>query len=373
MQYRTLTKDKLKVSALGFGCMRFPLLKSGKPDEKESIRMLHYGIEHGINYVDTAVPYHDGLSETIVGKALADGRRDHVMIATKFPTWEPTKKSDLDPIFERQLKKLQTDCIDVYLLHCLQKNFWKNAQKLGMIDWLVRKRKEGKIKYVGFSFHDDFALFKEIVDVFDWDVCQIQYNYVGENVQAGTAGLQYAAKKGISVVVMEPLFGGVLANPVGSMKKVWENGKHNPVDLALRWLWNKPEVSLVLSGMSNMEQTVQNVEIAGRSGVGTLTKKELETIAVAQKAYHDLIPIRCTKCGYCMPCPAGVDIPVNFEAYNNAIAFPENATLSRNLYAFLTPEHRAGHCAECGQCEEKCPQHLPIRKHLQTVAKHLGG
>ncbi|MDR1383184.1 MAG: aldo/keto reductase [Planctomycetaceae bacterium] len=372
MQYRSFTRDKLQVSALGFGCMRLPLLQSGKPSYRESIRILQYGIDHGINYIDTAVPYHNGESEVIVGKALQNGYREKVLLATKFPTWAAEKKSDLDKILNEQLTKLQTDCIDVYLLHCLQKSYWGIVQKLEMYDWLITKRKQGKIRYLAFSFHDEFALFREIVDAYDWDVCQIQYNYVNENVQAGTAGLQYAAQKGLAVVIMEPLFGGTLANPVGKLGEVWKKSKQNPVDLALRWLWDKPEISLVLSGMSNMEQTVQNVEIAEKSGVGTLTDVEKSVIAEAQKIYDETLPIKCTKCKYCVPCPFEVDIPYNFELYNNMIAIPGNnnpKTLAKNLYAMLDREHRAGNCKDCGQCEQKCPQHLSIRKNLKLITE----
>ena len=373
MQYRTLTRDKLKVSALGFGCMRLPTLKSGKVDQEEAVRMLRHGIDSGINYIDTAAPYHDGDSEKVVGKALKDGYRDKVLIADKFPTWEATKKSDLDRIFNEQIAKLGVDCIDVYLLHCLHKRLMDSVKKFEMIDWIVKKREQGKIRYLGFSFHDDLPLFREIVDMFDWDVCQIQYNYVNETTQAGTEGLKYAAKKGLSTIIMEPLFGGALANPVGKLAGVFKKHKENSVDLALRWLWDKPEVALVLSGMSNMEQTVQNLEIAGRSGVETFTGKEQTVIAEAQKVYGESLPIPCTKCGYCLPCPFDVDIPSNFELYNSMSAMPETASLMKNIYAMFNSNRQASHCTECGQCEQKCPQHLTIPQFLKQVDKALRG
>jgi len=371
MQYRSFTKDNLQVSSLGFGCMRLPLLKNSKPDEKEAIRIIRHGIDQGINYIDTAVPYHDGESETIVGKALKNGYRDKVLVATKMPTWQPTKKEELDTIFEEQIQKLQVDCIDAYLLHCLQKGFWQNALKLDMISWLEKKREQGKIRYIGFSFHDGFPFFQELVDYYNWDFCQIQYNYVNETVQAGTAGLKYAAQKGLSVIIMEPLFGGVLASPPGKMNEYWKKTGQNPIDLALRWIWDKPEVALVLSGMSNMEQTVQNIEIASRSGIGTFTQEEHALISNAQAIYNESTPIKCTKCRYCVPCPSGVEIPLNFETYNNAIVMPDTHQLAKNLYGMLLPEQQAGHCTECGACEEKCPQQLPIQNLLKQVAKHL--
>ena len=347
--------------------MRLPTLKSGKVDSKEAVHIIRHGIDGGINYIDTAAPYHDGDSETVVGQALKDGYRDKVLIADKFPTWEATKKSDLDRIFNEQTAKLGVDCIDVYLLHCLHKGLLPCVKKFGMIDWIAKKREQGRIRYLGFSFHDELPVFREIVDMFDWDVCQIQYNYVNETTQAGTEGLQYAAQKGLSTIVMEPLFGGALANPAGKLAGVFTKHGHNPVDLALRWLWDKPEVSLVLSGMSNMEQTVQNLEIAGRSGVGTITEKERAVIAEAQKTYSESLPIPCTKCRYCMPCPSGVDIPCNFEMYNNMSAMPETAPLMRNMYGMISPKEQASGCTACGQCETRCPQHLTIPQYLKQV------
>ena len=330
--------------------------------------MIRHGIDGGINYIDTAAPYHDGDSETVVGQALKDGYREKVFIADKFPTWEATQQSDLDRVFNEQLAKLGVDCIDVYLLHNLHKGMMDSVRKFGMIDWIVKKREQGKVRYLGFSFHDDLPLFREIVDMFDWDVCQIQYNYVNEQTQAGTEGLKYAAEKGVSVIIMEPLFGGTLANPTGKLAEVFTKHGQNSVDLALRWLWNKPEVALVLSGMSNMDQTVQNLEIAGRSGVGTFTEKEQAVIAEAQTMYTDSFPVQCTKCRYCMPCPFEVDIPFNFELYNNITAIPGSATLMKIMYAnVLAATQRASHCTACGECEQKCPQHLTIPQFLKEA------
>ena len=374
MQFRTLTRDKIKVSALGFGTMRLPTLKSGKVDPREAIRILRHGIDGGINYIDTAAPYHDGDSETVVGQALKDGYRDKVLIADKFPTWEATKISDLDRIFNEQITKLDVDCIDVYFLHNLHKGLMAGVKKFEMIDWIVKKREQGKIRYLGFSFHDDLPLFREIVDMFDWDVCQIQYNYVNETTQAGTEGLQYAAQKGLSTIIMEPLFGGALANPKSKLAGVFTKHGQNPVDLALRWLWDKPEVALVLSGMSNLEQTVQNLEIAGRSGVGTMTEKERAVIAEAQELYSDSFPVQCTKCRYCMPCPFEIDIPFNFELYNNISAMPDSATLMKIIYAnVLAPKQQAANCTACGECEKKCPQHLTIPQFLKQADAALRG
>ena len=373
MQYRTITRNKIQVSALGFGCMRLPVLKSGRVDQKEAVRIIRHGIDEGINYIDTAAPYHEGDSETIVGQAIKGAYRDKVLVATKMPTWEPTKKGDLDRIFDEQRTKLGVDYIDVYLLHCLNKGLMESVKKLEMIEWIARKKEQGKIRLLGFSFHDDLPMFREIVDLFDWDVCQIQYNYVNETTQAGTAGLEYAAQKGLSTIVMEPLFGGALANPAGKLAETFQKYKANPVDLALRWLWNKPEVSLVLSGMSDMEQTVQNLEIAGRSGIGTFSDQEQAVIAEAQSVYAESRPIQCSKCGYCLPCPFEVDIPYNFELYNSMSAMPETALLMKNIYAMFPPTHQASNCSECVQCEQKCPQNLPIPQLLKQVDIALRG
>ena len=372
MQYRNFGKTNLKVSILGFGTMRLPTT-SGKPDkhvdEKEAIRMLRHGIDSGINYVDTARPYHGGLSEKVVGKALKDGYREKVAVATKLPTWEIDSKKTADRIFDEQRADLGTEKIDVYLLHTLQRSLWPIVQKHKLIDWIAQKKEKGQIGYVGFSFHDDFAFFKEVVDAFDgWEFCQLQYNYVGETVQAGTQGLEYAAAKGLGVVIMEPLLGGVLAKPPGKMGQLLKGKKVDPVDLALRWLWNKPEISVVLSGMTAFDHVVQNLDIANRNE--KLTEEELALLDELRKAYDESQPIKCTKCRYCMPCPSGVDIPLNFEMYNNAAAADKGTDLFKVLYGAMAVDIRADQCTQCGTCEENCPQKLAIPKLMKTV--HAG-
>ena len=394
MQYRTFGKDKRNVSVLGFGCMRLPTddgKMTGNVNEKEAERMIRYGIDHGINYVDTAKVYHGGKCEAILGRILQDGYREKVLVATKLPTWEIGSVKDADRIFNEQRKDLKTEKIDVYLIHNLQRGFRDIFLKHKLADWAWQKKEKGEIDYVGFSLHDDYEFFKEIVDSFDrWDMCQLQYNYVGEAVQAGTPGLTYAANKELSMVIMEPLFGGVLAKPTGKMGQLFEGkGKpFNPVDLALRWLWNRPDVAVALSGMSSFEQVKQNVEIADRGTVGNLTTEELEFIETLQKAYDESQPIKCTKCGYCVKdCPAGVNIPYNFECYNNHVAAgatdgrqtfasvtaPQNdPSLFQLLYGAMKPEQRSDRCTDCGNCETVCPQKLPIRKLLKQTHKILG-
>jgi len=386
MQYRTFGKDKRKVSILGFGCMRLPTdtgTMTGTVNKKEAERMIRYGIDHGINYIDTAKIYHGGKCEAILGRILQDGYREKVMVATKLPTWEVGSIKDANRIFDEQRRDLKTDKIDVYLIHNLQRGFRDIYLKHRLADWAWEKKKKGEVDYAGFSLHDDYAFFKEIVDSFNhWDFCQLQYNYIGEAMQTGTVGLDYAAQKGLSMVIMEPLFGGVLATPAGKIGQLFkgEGKKFNPVDLALRWLWNRPDIATVLSGMSSFEQVQQNIEIAERGTVGGLMPEEQKFIGKLQKAYDESQPIKCTKCGYCTKdCPVRVDIPYNFECYNNYIGAlalegknPQDMSLFKILYDSMKPEQRGDRCTNCGNCEPVCPQKLPIRELLTKTHQTLG-
>ncbi|MDR2171175.1 MAG: aldo/keto reductase [Planctomycetaceae bacterium] len=379
MNYRTFGKDARKVSALGFGCMRLPT-SSGKLDgtviEKDAKRMIRRGIDAGINYIDTAKVYHAGRAEAIVGDILKDGYRKKVLIATKLPLWDVKSKGDADRIFDEQRRDLKTDRIDVYLLHNIQRAYWSTVQKNNLIEWGAKKKAAGEIGYFGFSFHDSYDFFVDVVDAYEgWDFCQLQYNYVGESVQAGRLGVNYAAKCGLSVIVMEPLLGGCLANPLGKMAELFEWNQHEerdyrPVDLALRWIWNQPQVSIVLSGMSAYKQVEQNIQVASRKDYDQLTQEELSFIMLLQRVYDQSLPIKCTKCRYCMPCPDGVDIPLNFELYNNHSAMTrmkKDASINKVLYDTMPKKQRAGNCVKCGKCEKICPQKLPIREHLKTI------
>jgi uncharacterized protein len=277
MEYRVLGKTRARVSALGFGAMRLPLRgDESEVDEGAAVEMIRWAVDHGVNYLDTAYVYHGGNGEAVVGRALRDGYRDRVLLATKLPIWSIQHRDDCDRIFDEQLARLQTDRIDCYLLHCLQEPTWPAMRDLGVLDWAEEQQAAGRIRHFGFSFHDSYEVLVEIVDAYDWSFCQIQYNLVNEDVQAGTKGLRYAAAKGLGVIVMEPLFGGTLAEPPPTVRQIWEAAgpQYQPVDLALRWVWNQPEVSLVLSGMSTLDQVRENVESASRAGVGTLTPAE---------------------------------------------------------------------------------------------------
>lgn len=372
MQYRKFGKDGWEVSALGFGAMRLPTKGDGKIDRPEAIAMMRYAIDNGVNYVDTAWPYHDGESELVVAEALKDGYRDKVRLATKLPSWTLEKRSDMDDRLNKQLEKLQTDYIDYYLLHALNDKHWDIYKKLDVFTWIPEKIKEGKIKFIGFSFHDDYDLFKEIIDAYDWDFTQIQYNYVDTEFQAGTKGLRLAHSKGIANIVMEPIRGGQLGwEPPEKVKKIWDKAekKRTPADWALQWCWNQPEVGTVLSGMSNMQQVKENVESANNSGVGILNSHDLELIEQVSKEIQG--PVGCTGCNYCMPCPYDVNIPQSFQFYNIANVYGNYEEKKADYMKFIPEKSRASACQECGTCEEHCPQNLEIINDLKDVAAYF--
>jgi len=371
MQYRKFGKLGWKGSVLGFGAMRLPLngKKPSDVNEPEATRMIRYAIDHGVNYVDTAYPYHEGQSERVVGRALKDGYREKVKLATKLPPWEVKSAADFDRILNEQLERLQTR-IDFYLLHALNSQSWPKIRDMGVLDWAERKIADGQIDYLGFSFHDEFDVFKEIVDAYDnWTFCQIQYNYLDIEYQAGRRGLEYAAGKGLAVVVMEPLRGGHLTKkPSGQVAKIWANAtpKRTLAEWGLLWVWNHPEVPVALSGMSTMEQVVENVAVAERARAGTLTADELAIFERARQAYKELNPIPCTECGYCMPCSNGVEIPQIFQIYNEAIIH-DDPQRGRMQYGGLEEEERADQCTECRECTEACPQGIDIPEWLKKA------
>jgi predicted aldo/keto reductase-like oxidoreductase len=383
MQYRQFGQLDFKVSALGFGAMRLPT-KDDKIDEVEATKMVRYAIDHGVNYVDTAYPYHGGDSETFLSRALKDGYREKVKLATKMPSWEIETADDFDKYLDIQLGRLQLDTFDFYLLHTLGKKHWPRLRDLGVIEWAEKAIADGRFRHLGFSFHDDYDTFKQIIDDYDgWAMCQIQYNYMDVENQAGVKGLKYAASKGLAVVIMEPLLGGKLVGPPPSIQVIWDGAaeERTPADWALQWLWNQPEVSVVLSGMSAMQHVEENVASADISGVGTLTADELALYDQVRAKYKELIAIPCTSCEYCMPCPQGVNIPRNFSSYNEGVMF-DKPEASRGHYAWLKFAYeeqgifdhdvRAASCIQCAECEEKCPQGIPISEWMPVIHKALG-
>lgn len=382
MQYRQFGKLDFRVSVLGFGAMRLPV-KEDKIDETEATAMLHYAIDHGLNYVDTAYPYHEGESEAFLGRALTGAYRDKAKLATKLPGWKVKTKKDFDTILNEQLHRLRRDEVDFYLLHSLNRNSWSKLYALDILEWAEKAMTAGKFKYFGFSFHDEFPVFKEIVDAFNWDLCLIQYNFMDVEKQAGMKGLKHAAAKGLAVAIMEPLMGGKLVTPPPPIQEIWDQAvqKRSPVEWGLQWLWNQPEVSVVLSGMSSLEQVKENITLAERSGVNKLTPEELDLYDRARAKYEEFTAISCTRCGYCMPCPQGVDIPGNLYNYNEGAVYGK-PDFARKQYEWwrlswqdpgssLDHDIRAGKCIQCGACEQKCPQSIPVSRWMPVIHKAL--
>jgi uncharacterized protein len=372
MQYRTFGKLDWQPSALGFGAMRLPVIDHdpARIDEEEATRMIRYAIDQGVNYVDTAYPYHREESERFLGRALQDGYRQRIRLATKLPCWKVESAADFDRFLDEQLARLQTEFVDFYLLHSLGAKSWAKMRDLDVLGWAEGALAGGRIGHLGFSFHDTLEAFQEIVDASDlWTFCQIQYNYMDVEYQAGTKGLKYAADKGLAVVIMEGLRGGMLTGQVPpQVQEMWDAApvQRTPAEWALQWLWNQPEVSVVLSGMSTMEQVVENVESAGRSGVGNMGPEELALVDRVREQYQALCAIPCTRCQYCLPCPSGVAIPDIFEIYNDLLMYGDNGR-ARLFYSWIEEEKRAQACIECGECLEKCPQHIEIPDWLKKV------
>jgi predicted aldo/keto reductase-like oxidoreductase len=385
MQYRKFGKLDFEVSALGFGCMRLPT-KDGDGsniDEAEATRMLHYAIDHGVNYLDTAHPYHGGNSERFLGRALKGGYRDKVKLATKMPIWNVESAADFDKFLNEQLERLQLDYVDFYLLHALGKDSWHRLRDLGVTDWAEQAIAGGRFRHLGFSFHEDPEALKEIVEEYDkWAMCLMQHNYMDIENQAGTEGLRYVASRGLAVAIMEPLLGGKLVKAPQPIQEIWDTteNKRPPVEWALQWLWNQPEVSVVLSGMSTMQHIEENVAIAKRSAINILTEAEASLFDQVRDKYQELSPIPCTQCGYCLPCPEGVDIPGNLGTYNHGIMY-EAPDASRGYYKWLGDWFAAGNfeqdvrafaCVQCSECEEKCPQDIPISQWMPVIHQVLG-
>jgi len=384
MLYRKMKKNGDALSALGFGCMRLPQKKGspgdGKIDENRATKQIRMAIDMGVNYIDTAFLYHMGACEPFLGRALSDGYREKVRLATKLPHWIVKEKEDMDSILNSQLKRLRTDQIEYYLIHALNGQSWQKMEAMGVGNFLKHAKTDGRIANAGFSFHGDSEAFTKIVDSYDWDFCQIQYNFLDQQNQAGTKGLKYASSKDLGIVIMEPLRGGLLARkPPPEVEKIWTEAKEKrtPSELALRWIWNHPEVTVVLSGMNDEAHIRENIQVASDSYPNRLSEKELELIRRVANKYRSLMKAGCTGCHYCMPCSSGVDIPTCFEAYNYSHMYGDEKWAKLFYFARVSGlggnPGRASQCEECGECEEACPQKLPIPELLKEVASEMEG
>ena len=375
MLYRENKKTGDKIFALGFGLMRLPE-RDGQIDDQKSKEMIDYCLENGVNYFDTAYPYHGGQSEPFLGKVL-EGRRKDVFIATKLPPMRVHKYADIEKIFSNQLKNLRTDYIDYYLMHSLVDfKQWQRLKDYGIIKFIEEKKTAGAIRRIGFSAHMPTSEFIKILDDYDWDFAQIQYNYLDEDNQVGAAGVEYAKKKGISLIVMEPIRGGLLANPGTNITNIMDQAKEKktPAAWALKWVMNHDAFLVVLSGMSTMDHIKENIKTADTAYPGCMTQDDLTIIEQVKQEYKSKIKVPCTRCAYCMPCPHGVRIPYIFESYNQYFMFgPEDA---RFWYMIRTSgvmggEGKASACIECGACEKKCPQNIPIMEELKRAKELL--
>ena len=380
MLYRSLPKyPDLPISVLAFGCMRLPILDRDmvRIDEEKASGLIRTAVDAGVNYLDTAYPYHGGNSELFVGKVLRGALRDRVQLATKLPTWLVKTEADWERLLDEQLKRLDTNRIDFYLLHGLSGDRWETVQRLNGLAALERARADGRIRHIGFSFHGSPGAFLTIVDGYDWDFTQIQFNFMDEEYQAGTAGLVRAGERGVGVMVMEPLRGGMLAaDGPEAVQAIWarDSTSHRPADRALRWVWNHPQVVTALSGMNSEQQLAENLASAEQAIAGSMRDHELALIGEVRDHYRSKMKVDCTTCAYCLPCPNGVSIPDVFSAYNTATMFDAKQTAAF-VYRLWTmgSGHGADKCIQCGDCEPRCPQHIPIAEKLEEAHLHLVG
>ena len=364
MQYRTFGKLGIKSSVFGLGCMRFngPAKGDSIIDEEKAISLIRKAIDGGVTYIDTAYVYLDQTSETVLGKALQDGYRDKVTIATKMPLHKVNNYEDMEALLDEELKKLQTDHIDFYLMHGINKGGWERFKEIGAPKFFEDKKKEGKIKYICFSFHGSYEEFEYIINDYDWDMVQIQLNIMDVNNQAGVKGLKLAGSKGIPVVIMEGLLGGKLARAPKEVQALYDSypEKRTPVEWAFRWLCNFPEVCTVLSGCNEPEQIEDNLRIFDSVAPGIMSEEELDLIDHVRDAYNARTKIGCTGCRYCMPCPGGVDIPRVFAAWNESSLYDIPKEHNWNYQELERMNQGADRCLKCHACEKKCPQHLDI-------------
>lgn len=371
MEKRKFDKLGIETSLLGFGCMRFPTQEDGKIDEVQAEKMLDEAMAKGVTYYDTAFPYHNGDSEPFVGRVLNKYDRSSYVLATKLPVWMVETREDAEKIFEDQLKRLDKEYVDFYLLHALDKERFEKVKKLGLIEMCEKFREEGKIRYIGFSFHDDYEVFEEIINYYNWDFCQIQYNYMDTEIQAGDKGYRLAEEKGIPMVIMEPVRGGLLAGFSDDIENMFRQVRpdQSVASWALRWVASHPNVKVVLSGMSTPQQVEDNLKTFG--DFEPLSEKEEETVKRVVDTLNGRVQNGCTGCRYCMPCPSGVDIPGSFRIWNDYHIYQKYSFVKNRWEKDLGEDAKPNNCVECGACEEQCPQKISIREHLKRVQAEL--
>ncbi len=378
MQHRSLPgRQATAVPILGFGCMRLPIVGRDPAviDEERADPLIRSAISRGVTYLDTAYPYHGGNSELFVGRLLAGGLREKVQLATKLPTWLIRTEADFERLLDEQLRRLQTGWFDFYMFHGLGGERWELVRRLRGLEAFERARADGRIRHIGFSFHGSPDDFSTIVDAYDWDFCQIQYNFIDEEYQAGTAGLRRAAARKVGVFSMEPLRGGTLgAGGPEAVEAIWAEAavKRAPADWALRWVWDHPEVVMALSGMNAPEQLDANIATAEAARAGAMTSDERALVARVRDVFRARMKVACTTCGYCLPCPNGVSIPDVFSSYNTSAMFGTLRAASAVYRMYVMAGGRgADKCARCGECEPKCPQQIPIQDMLEVAHSHL--
>ena len=373
MQYVPFGKHGFQVSRLGFGCMRLPTKKQGENsviDREQAISMIRHGIDSGITYVDTAYPYHGGESEIVVGLALKEGYREKVKLTTKLPIWAVNEEKDMNRLLDEQLKKLDVPYVDFYLLHAMSKDRMDKMEAFHFKDFLNQAVKDGRIRHPGFSFHDDHDTFLRILHAYDnWGLAQIQFNYLDDEEQAGEKGVIEAGKAGVPLVIMEPLRGGSLANPPQNVKELIDQNprKRSAVEWAFAYIADYPQIATILSGMSTPEQLEDNLKIFDTLTVGGMTEEDKAFAKRLKQAYLSRMPVKCTGCEYCQPCPQDVHIPNIFQCYNNAKMFDQPERFLRGYGELAAKNFDASHCVQCGACEAACPQHLSIIEWLQTI------
>ena len=363
-----------KTSRLGFGMMRLPCLEDGSVDEERAVRMIRRGIDGGINYVDTAYPYHGGMSEKVVGRALKDGYREKTFLTTKLPCWKVESRRDMDTLFDEQLKRLDVPCVDMYLLHALNGERYEKMKELGCQDFFEHALKDGRVRHVGFSFHDSHESFRKILLDYDaWEMCQVQYNYLDDEYQAGREGIRLAEERKVPVVIMEPLRGGALAKVPSDVQAAMDARaeKRSPAEWAFRFAGNPTGVKVVLSGMSDEKALEENLDIFDRVFPGNLTAEEDAFCMELKRIFLARRPVMCTACRYCQPCPQGVRIPEIFAAVNRAVMLDRREDFERSYAALAREEGDASRCVGCGTCEAACPQGLDIIELLRKADERV--